>query len=89
MPYTILTKSIDDEEKAEEFASINDAVAYAKAWFLEGYDEPRFDGIRDIITDNADRIDSDLRIKGRFICNLFYEEITLHHRCKTDVTSIG
>ena len=65
--------SVDDEPEEMEFKTIEDAITYAKQWFLDGYETN--DENREIARKEAEHLASSLEAGAGFHCGMFNETI--------------
>lgn len=76
MPFSVITESLDDGLEVSECPSMDAAVAYAKAWFLRGYDHLD-DVAKRLAREEAEHIEPQLRAGETFTCRMFYEKISV------------
>ena len=79
MKFRLRLSGLDEEKEEKLFDSEQEAVEYARKWFLDGYDDNKTldDEDRCRAREYADKIAPELLANASFCCPMFCETITL------------
>ena len=80
MTYIVTTNSLDDDPEETVHATFDEAVEYARKWFVDGYEDlvkgdP--DQFIPLVEEAVEVLVENLRAGREYRCSMFFEHVTI------------
>lgn len=81
MRFMVFVSGLDEEDEKRGFDTETEAIAWAKSWFIEGYNNDTIDDeTRAAVKEDAEKLEQDLLAGREFYCSRFYECVRMERQ---------